>query len=113
MWYAYEGNELILSPVPDTIYTVTMGIFRRVAAPANGSEASNPWMIWAERLIRARAKFEIATHVTRNQEMAVAMSPEPPMQNGGRVGAAWREFRVLKSETNRVVSLGKIRAMPF
>jgi hypothetical protein len=113
MWYAYEGNELILSPVPSEVLTVTLGLFRRVAAPASDDEASNPWMVDAERLIRARAKFEIATHVTRNLTLAQQMSPEPPERNGGIVGAAYREWKSLKGEANRVTSQKRVRAMKF
>jgi hypothetical protein len=32
----------------------------------------------AERLIRSRAKYEIALHVTRNATMVSAMSPDEP-----------------------------------
>jgi len=112
-WYAYEGNEIILSPIPTAVYPVTLGLFKRVAAPATDTEVGNPWMTDAERLIRARAKFEIATHYFRNPTMAVAMSPSPPSENGGVVGAAWREWGALKTEANRVVSLGRIKAMQF
>jgi len=112
-WYGYRANELILSPVPDQAYVITLGLFNRVAAPASDAETDNPWMIDAERLIRARAKYEIAMHVTRNPTMAMAMSPSPPSENNGTVGAAWREWKSLKSEANRVQSLGRIRAMAF
>lgn len=110
--WAYEGNQLLISPVPDQAYTVTLGIFRRVAAPADDTEANNPWMTDGERLIRARAKFEIATHVTRNATMAAAMSPDPPA-SGQIAGAAYREWKSLKSEANRITALGRVRAMQF
>src|SRR5882724_3413595 len=97
MSYAIEGNELLISPVPDMAYPITLGLFRRVAAPANDTEADNPWMVDAERLIRSRAKFEIALHVTRNPTMAMAMSPD----SGPPPGATYRAWKELKSEGNR------------
>lgn len=113
LWYAYEGNEILLSPIPSGIWPIEIGLFKRVAAPAADDEAGNPWMIDGERLIRARAKYEIAVHVTRNPTMAVAMSPDIPSLNGGTVGAAYREWKSLKGEANRVTSLKRVRAMKF
>jgi hypothetical protein len=110
MSYSYEGNELLISPVPDASYPITLGIFQRVAAPASDGEAGNPWMIDAERLIRCRAKFEIATHITRNPTMAAAMSPDPGQMP---VGATYREWKSLKAEANKVTSRGRITAMAF
>jgi hypothetical protein len=43
------------------------------AEPASDGEADNFWMTEAERLIRARAKREIALHVLRDVELAQAM----------------------------------------
>lgn len=111
--YAYEGNQIILSPVPNDVWTVTMGLFRKLAAPANDAEASNPWMIAAERLIRSRAKYEIALHITRNAVMQEAMSPHPPPPGKSTGHATWWAWRELKAETNRVVSLKRVRAMQF
>lgn len=104
--WAYEGNEIIVYPVPSAVYSITIGGHIKIPAPANDGEAGNAWMNDAERLIRSRAKFEIATHVTRNPTMAAAMSPEPG-------GATYREWSSLKREGNRVVSTGRIRAMQF
>lgn len=112
-WYAYEGDELILAPIPDQAYTVLVGGYFVAPAPASDGEANNPWMTKAERLIRARAKYEIATHVTRNDKMKQAMSPDAPEDNGGVVGVAYREFRDLKAETNRITGRGIIRPMQF
>ena len=112
-WYAYEGNKLILASIPDQAYLITLGLFRNVAAPATNAEAGNPWMVDAERLIRARAKYEIAVHVTRNPTMAQAMSPDPPSENGGMTGAAYREWKRLKGTANRITGTGRIRGMRF
>lgn len=111
--YAYEGDSLIIAPLPDTVYTITLGLFLNVAAPADDNEANNPWMTWAERMIRSRAKFEIAKHVTRNPTLQQAMSPDPPDANGGVVGAAYGAYIDLKSQGNRITGRGKLRAMQF
>lgn len=112
IWYAYEGNEIILAPVPSGVWPVEIGLFRRLAAPVTDAEVGNPWMIDGERLIRSRAKYEIAVHVTRNPDMAAAMSPFPPSP-GQPAGATYDAWRSMKGEANRVTSLHRIRAMKF
>lgn len=106
--YAYEGNSLILYPVPDQVYTLYLGGHILVAAPAADTEAGNPWMTTAELLIRSRAKYEIATHVTRNPTMAAAMSPDP-----NENGQAYRAWKSLKAEGNKITGRSKVRAMQF
>lgn len=110
--YAYEGNQLLLAPIPDAVYTITLGLFRLVAAPTADDEANNPWMTEAELLIRSRAKYEIAVHRTRNATMAEAMSPFPPAP-GQKPGASWAAWRAMKASTNRVMSKGRVRPVRF
>lgn len=112
-WFAYEGNELIISAVPDQAYTIFVGGFFVAPAPASDDEVGNVWMTTAERLIRSRAKYEIACHVTRNQKMMQAMSPDTPEENGGVLGASYREERELKAEANRITGRGIIRPTQF
>lgn len=112
MWYAYEGNEFLLGPVPAIAYTVEICGFWKIAAPASDDEPNNPWMTVAERLIRSYAKFLLATHVTRNPIMAAAMSPDPPGP-GQTPGEAYRAWRELRSEVNRLVRRNKIAPMQF
>lgn len=110
--WAYEGNSLILYPVPDTAYTCTIGAHRNIAAPASDNEADNVWMTTAEGLIRSRAKFEILTHVTRNAALAAAMSPRAD-GNNGQPGATYGFWRSLKGEGNKVTGTGRIKPMAF
>ena len=115
-WYAYENGQMIISAIPDQAYLITLGLFLNVAAPATNDEANNPWMTTAEKLIRSRAKYEIALHVTRNETMMAAMSPDPaasPFVNGGRAGASYREWKQLKGVANRSVARSLIRPMQF
>ena len=45
---------------------------------------------------------------------AQAMSPDPPQENGGAVGQAWRAWRTLKGEAARATSVGnRIKPMKF
>lgn len=111
--FAYEGGKLLLSPIPAGAYEITLGVMLLVAAPARDDETDNQWMTTAEMLIRSRAKYEIALHKTRNPTMAVAMSPHPPGENGGTVGAAYEAWKRLKGVSNRVASRGRVRPMQF
>ena len=111
-WYAYQNGEMIISAIPDQAYLITLGLFLNIAAPATGAEANNPWMTTAELLIRSRAKYEIALHVTRNATMAAAMSPDPPIPFQA-TGATYREWKRLKGNANKLSGRGVIRPMAF
>lgn len=111
--YSYEGNQLLIAPIPDKAYLITLGIFRNIAAPAQDDEANNPWMVDGEELIRSRAKYEIALHVTRNEKMQVAMSPiapPPGVQTGHATYFAWKR---IKGEAARITGTGRVKAMRF
>ena len=79
-------------------------IGQNVAAPATDDETGNPWMTHAERLIRSRAKLELALHVLKDETLAGTMK--------AAVSEAWDQ---LKSRTSQItqVGQGKIRAMEF
>lgn len=71
--YTWYGSQFRVYPIPDQVYTVRIGASVKVAAPASDSEASNSWMTHAERLIRARAKLELALHVLKDEGLAATM----------------------------------------
>lgn len=110
--YAYEGDQLLLAAIPTSVWTITLGLFKLVAAPASDGETANPWMTDAELLIRSRAKYEIAVHRLRNPSMAAAMSPDPPAP-GQPVGATYAAWKNLKAEANRIASIGRVKSMRF
>lgn len=113
--WAYEGNSIILYPVPVTNYTIYIGAHMQMPGPASDTDQTNVWMqpSQGERLIRCRAKYEVATHVTRNMAMSAAMSPEPD-GNAGQSGETYRAWRALKAETNKITSTrSRIRPMAF
>ena len=62
-WYCYYDEQLRFYPVPDGVWTIRVGAQVTATAPASDAEASNPWMVKAERLIRNRAKAELYSHV--------------------------------------------------
>jgi hypothetical protein len=97
--YAYEGNTVLLYPVPAAVYEVRLGAHLQIPGPTDDNQTGNVWMTQAERLIRCRAKYEVAVHVTRNMSMAQAMSPEP-----GSGGETYRSFQTLKQEGNKITS---------
>lgn len=110
--FAVEGETVMLYPVPDQVYTITIGGLFSYPAPASDNEAGNRWMLDGELLIRSRAKFEIATHVTRNETMARAMSPDEH-DDGKPIGAARRAFDELMRERSQVMATGRITPTQF
>lgn len=72
--YAWWNKQIWLYPKPSDAWTVRLAGHLKVAAPASDSETGNVWMTDAERLIRARAKWEIATHVTQDPTMAAVQA---------------------------------------
>ena len=100
--FTYYDRLVRLYPVPGRIYPVRIAGHLAVAAPASDDEAGNPWMVEAERLIRSRAKYELATHVLRDAELAAAMT--------AAIGEALDQ---LKGRTARQTGTGRVVATQF
>lgn len=100
--YTWYGNAIRLYPVPDQVYTVRIGASVKVAAPAADDTTGNAWMVHAERLIRSRAKLELALHVEFDNDLAQTMT-----------AAVDEAFTQLKSRTNMLTQAdkGRITAM--
>lgn len=98
--YTRYQQQLRLYPIPGGVYTIRVAGVFSVAAPATELEANNPWMTSAERLIRCRAKLEIAQHRMRDLQLAADMRDE--------VADALSD---LKSETTSQLEMGRI--VPF
>ena len=78
--YCWYEQGLRLYPIPSTTgWTVRVAGNYHIAAPASDSEASNPWMVAAEQLIRCRAKYELYEHVILDADMAQRFHPEPQL----------------------------------
>lgn len=111
--FCYEGNKILLYPIPSGVWTLLIGGHVQIAAPATLTEDNNPWMNWAEYLIRCQAKFQLAMHITRNDEMAKAFSPDSAGGPNGQPGETWRAWQRLKKETNKIRGRSIMRAMQF
>ena len=100
--YCWYGNQVRLYPIPDKAYTIRMGGAVKVDPPASDAETDNAWMAKAERLIRSRAKLELALHVLKDRDLADTMSV-----------AVAEAFEDLKSETNQITQIerGRVKAM--
>ena len=73
--YCYYAEQFRLYPVPaESNWLIRIGASIKRAAPVTNNEANNVWMTKAERLIRARAKLEIAIHVLHDPELAETMT---------------------------------------
>lgn len=72
-WTWYE-EQLQLYPTPSAAFAMrVMGLFS-VAAPATDGATGNPWMVKGARLIRARAKLELAVHRLKDESLAQEMA---------------------------------------
>lgn len=102
--YCWYGDQIRLYPVPNTAVTIRIGAAVKAAAPASDAEASNPWMTHAARLIRSRAKLELALHVLKDEELASTMN-----------SAVEEAFAQLKDKTNMLTQTeaGRVQPMEF
>lgn len=104
-WYIWYERQIRLYPVPSTAgWVVRVAGLYRYAAPATDAEASNFWMTTAERLIRCRAKYELATHVLFDTQLAQVMTANTN-----------EAFDQLKRKTNKLTQMGngRVSAMQF
>lgn len=72
--YCWFAKKFRVYPIPSEAYTIRITGTFKVAAPATDEETDNDWMLEGERLIRSRAKYEIALHVLRDMDLAQAMT---------------------------------------
>jgi hypothetical protein len=100
--YSYYNYQLRFYPVPSDVLPLTIAAHMKINAPASDNEASNPWMTEAERLIRGRAKYEIALHYTKDMAEAERMT--------AFVNETYEE---LKARTNQLAGIGLITPTQF
>lgn len=103
-WFSYYDQKIRLYPIPNDAWVVRVPGVYKYAAPASDSETGNYWMTVAERLIRSRAKLELAVHVLIDDALASKMGL-----------AATEAYDQLKRRTNRVTKTngGRVKAMNF
>lgn len=103
-WWVFYDQKIRLYPVPSDAWTVRIAGVYKYAAPASDDEANNFWMTDAERLIRSRAKYELALHMYRDTELAQTMA-----------SAVTEALEQLRRRTNKLTQRdnGRVRPMDF
>lgn len=102
--YTYFNQQIRLYPIPNDAWEVTVVGHIKVNEPASDTEARNPWMTDAERLIRARAKLNLARNVNASG-MDPTFSPQALLIFKDEENDAFNE---LKARTAKQVGTGKI-----
>lgn len=100
--WSYFNEQLRLGPIPSAVYSMRIACHRYVTPPANDTEANNPWMTNAERMIRCKTKFFLHVDVLRNTEEAQKMD-----------AAAQEAHDMLVGKTNRLLGRGIMAPMEF
>lgn len=100
--FGYFNQQLRLGPIPDTVYTIRVVAHMFTPPPATDTTLNNPWMTYAERLIRSRAKYELLLHVIRDSDEAAIMA-----------SAVTDAHDILKGQTNRLIGTGYMIPMEF
>lgn len=100
--YGWYQQQLWLYPIPPEVWTVRVGAVMEIAQPATDGETGNFWMTKGERLIRSRAKQELALHVMFDNELAVTSG-----------GAATEALEQLNIATTRRTKTGGGRIVPM
>jgi hypothetical protein len=106
-------------------FLMTVGGHVQYPSPMTATNSGNPayatgatttgnrWFTDGEKLIRSRAKYELAINVLRDWTLAEQMSPHAPEFNNGKVGAAWDAYTMMNAEMNRLQSRGLIKPELF
>jgi hypothetical protein len=99
--WAYLDNSIQLYPIPDQAYTVRAVGHVRLTALASDAE-SNAWTTEAEQLIRHPARLLVQGVILKDGEGA-----------SGSAQLAERALGLLRAETSRRKTLGRIQATQF
>lgn len=101
VWYAYYAKQIRLYPIPDASYSIYgSGII--ALADLSATTDTNAWMTDGEALIRARAKWDLYTHVIKEVESAQLMK-----------AAENEELRSLMAATSARKATGRILPTQF
>jgi hypothetical protein len=104
--YTFYDQQLRLYPVPETAYTILIAAHIKIDEPADDDVLNNAWMTNGERLIRSRAKVELARNVN-------AAGLDPSFSNDAITIFGAQEmdaFNELKSQTAKKTGRGKIKS---
>lgn len=95
--YAYYAKQIRLYPIPDASYSaVVSGVY--ALADLSLTTDTNAWMTDGEALIRARAKWELYTHVIKDKESANDMA-----EAEAKALAAMIDANNARSSTGRIL----------
>lgn len=98
--FAYFGEQIRIYPVPSNVWPVRITGQLSPSAPAAPDTAGNRWMTDGERLVRARAKLELALHVVNDDGLAQ------------RMNLVMEDYlRQMSKRANRKMGTGVIRPM--
>lgn len=115
--YAWYDNSIRLYPIPNAVYPIRITAQILRAPPGSDGETGNVWMTAAERLIRSRAKYELAVHVLNDDELARRMGgPGVDDDGNGSAGAVGEALQSLRQTTKRITQIGGsgfVRPMAF
>lgn len=100
--WCYYNHQIRLGPVPDQVYLMRIAGQITFAAPASDGEVGNPWMLEAEKLIRSRAKYELALNILKDPDMAGQMAAQVTEADEQLGGLA-----------KRLTGTGQVRPMAF
>jgi len=100
--YSYYDFQMRLYPVPSQIYPLTIAAHQLIAAPASDSVTANAWMTEAEKLIRSRARYELALNYTFDKDEMEFMT-----------AAVTEAYDELKARTNKLAGTGEVRPTQF
>lgn len=115
----YQQSVAAINATGQGPYLMSIGAHVKLPAPmdfigSSGQDTTgNRWFTDGEKLIRSRAKYELAINVLRDEGLAQKMSPHPPEDNGGVIGAAFDAYQMLSAEMTRMTVRGQIRPMHF
>lgn len=97
-WYA---NQIRLYPTPNAAYVLTLS-YQYTLTALSADSTSNFWTNEAEQLIRARAKKTLALDVTYDASVATTQA-----------ALEKDALASLKSDTNKLISSGRLRSTRF
>lgn len=100
--YSYYNFQMRLYPVPDAAYPLTIAAHQMIPAPTVQAATGNPWMGEAEKLIRSRARYELALNYTFDDDEMKYMT-----------AAVTEAYDELRARTNKLAGTGEIRPTQF
>ena len=103
--YSYFNEQMRFYPVPSAVYPIIIGSHEILPGPTADNTTGNRWMMDGERLIRSRAKYELAVNYLNDPDLAARFHPE----NGITADALYE----LRKEAAKITGTGRVRPTQF